>query len=406
MSLHRPLVSAFIWMLMFVVCSTATAQHGTHRSIFGAVDDDHLNAALDPYEIDVDWFEPIYDGIPDERPLNSGWFFSYDRVNLNVTRPRDEPRQLIFDPETLDTNILESQFRGAPSADYEGDWAWGNRFDFGYISPEGTGLWIVARKLDDPNRIEEEDNIDFNADNQLRPDGEPWGPTFVTLNGFAMWGVEANRTWRLPATPKGTILEPFIGARYAKLRDYSDRTDVYTDIVTDSFPLTGVAGELQVDRLDFNYQQNRVTTDNDLFGGQFGVRSRWRRGRWQIVSDVRGMLFHNYRSRERAAINEIQQQQFTANYVPDGLGGGVLGNIVATGPLLQYESEFNEYDSSNHFVYGGEANIDATFEVTQGFALRAGLQIIAFADGVGRGFFATDDSVVLAGYTFGFSLNR
>ncbi len=404
MSLHRQFVSAFAWLSIVAVCATVSAQQlgpfGHHHGQSANIDDFY-----DPfYEIDADWFEPIYGDSPDERPINSGWFFSYDRVNLNVSRPRDEPGQLFFDPGTVDSNPIPSSYIGSQTGDHEGDWALGNRFDFGYTAADGTGLWFIARKLDNPNRVEQIINTDSNDDVSNRPDGEPWGDTFVTLNGFNMWGIEMNKVWRLPPTPKGTILEPFVGPRYVRLRDHADRDDVYTDTL--GFPLVGIPGETRIDRFDFNFQQNRVTTDNNLFGGQFGVRSRWRRGRWQVVSDIRGLLFQNRRQRERFSQNEIQSQDFTGTYGADGLGGGILNAVATSGPLTQYQSQTTVYDSSTHFVYGGELNLETTFEVTRGFALRAGAEIIAFADGVGRGITATDDSVVLAGFSIGFSLNR
>ena len=223
----------------------------------------------------------------------------------------------------------------------------------------------------------------------------------MTLNGFNMWGVEVNKTWRLPVTPKGTILEPFVGPRYVRIRDHSDRNDVYTD--TAMFPAVGIPGEVRIDRLDFNYQMNQVTTDNSLFGGQFGVRSRWRRGRWQVVSDIRGMTFFNRRSRERIAMNEIQQADVLGTY--DANGNLTTQAQVATS-LQQFQTTTTEYDQSNEFVYGGALNLESTFELTRGFALRSGLEIIAFGDGIGRGLVTTNESLVLAGWSFGFSLNR
>ncbi len=105
-------------------------------------------------------------------------------------------------------------------------------------------------------------------------------------------------------------------------------------------------------------------------------------------------------------MNEIQQLDWTAAYVADGIGGGILGAQTPGGTVIQNQNTTTEIDQSNEFVYGGEFHLESTFEVTRGFALRAGLEVIVFGDGIGRGLVDTSDSLVLTGYSMGFSLNR
>ena len=403
MPLHRMLVMLFLSLCTSVICNHAHAQH---PGFFNKGDDDSdFTSLYDPFcDLDTCWFEPIQCECPD-RPLNSGWFFGYSRMNLRVSRPRVVTNPT-FGPVPGINPTLRSIYQetGDPS-DYAGDWAWGNRFDFGWVSEQGSGLWFVARKLDSPSERVLYDNIDLNLDEGLRLDNEPWGPTSATINGLRMWGFEMNKIWRLANTANGTVMEPFVGPRYVKLRDHADRTDIYTDISEQlNFPLLQGPNFDDLRYVHFNYQVADRVTDNNLFGGQFGMRSRWRRGRWQITSDVRGLAFWNHQVRETRTDNEIQREPFVANYNGDGELTG-FGQIAGTAVVQDFQ-QITTHDTNNTFVYGGELHLEAAFELTQGFAITLGGEIIAFADGIGRGIEGVDDSLVMTGFSLGFTLNR
>ena len=249
------------------------------------------------------------------------------------------------------------------------------------------------------------DNIDTNNDDSVRPDGEPFGPTFVTINGLKMWGFEGNKVWRLAPTPRGTIVEPFIGLRYARIRDIADRTDIFNNFNDLNFDLVNVAPNAvdTINRINFNYREASITTDNDLFGGQLGMRSRWKRGRWQVSSDIRGLGFWNHQVKETLARNEEQSENFVATFDANGVLTGVA---EAGNSLVQETSQEHTFDSHDTFVYGGELNVDLAFELTQGFAVNVGGEIIYLADGIGRGPINQSESLLLTGLTFGFTLNR
>ena len=199
-------------------------------------------------------------------------------------------------------------------------------------------------------------------------------------------------------------MEPFIGARYVRIRDYADRNDIFTDADdTLRFDLTDTPNAVELVTVNFNYRESIISTDNDLFGGQFGMRSRWRRGRWQITSDVRGLLFWNHQVKDRLDVNETQSQDWQATY---DANGNLTDPNPLNGDILQLFDQDHIYESNNTFVYGGELNVDVAFEVTQGFAINVGGEIIAFADGIGRGVSGVDDSLVLSGFSFGFTFNR
>ncbi len=405
MSLLRTLVTVVV-LSSTLLLSSAQAQ--PEPGFFGKGDDNSdFTGLYDPFcDLDFQWFEPIHCECP-VRPLNSGWFFGYSRETMNVTRPRDTVIPT-WDPGPTFTVLEPLIDQSTAGSDYDGDWGWGNRFDFGWVSEDGTGIWFVARKFD----IEESityDNIDLNLDSGLRPDEEDYNPTTTTLNGLRMWGIEANKVWRLEPTPKGHIIEPFVGVRYAKVRDDSDRSDIYTDATEKLLfggPGVGVPGVTEQVTVAFNYQDSIRTVDNDLFGGQLGMRSRWRRGRWHITSDVRGLAFWNHQVRKTRLDNEFQYQTFNGTFGDDGAGGGILTAITPVTGVLQDFDQEQHVEQSNTFVYGGEFHLDVAFEVTQGFAINVGGQVIAFADGIGRGLEGTDDSLLLSGVSLGFTFNR
>ena len=380
MWLHRTLVTVTVLSLAVLLGSHAQAVEPG----FLHTGDDYsdFTSLYDPLcDLDTCWFEPIHCECPD-RPLNSGWFFGYSRTALRVNRPSNLGT-LTYDPTPEagvpdQDDLLLPIYQPTTVGELHGDVAWGNRFDFGWMSEEGTGLWFVVRKLDSANERVNFDHLDFNNDDALRPDGEPFGPTFATVNSVKMWGIEANKVWRLSPTPRGTILEPFMGLRYARVRDQANRTDIFNNYDQLNFPLS-VPPAVLVRRTHFNYRESIITTDNDLFGGQIGMRSRWRRGRWQVASDLRGLMFWNHQVKEILANNEEQSVNNTATYDATGLTG------IAQSNLLQESTQTQTFDSQDSLVYGGEWNLDLSFDITQGFALNVGGEIIFFADGIGRG---------------------
>ncbi len=407
MLLQRIIFTVVLSISALAVMPAAQAQH---IGFFGKSDDNSdFTGLYDPFcDLDTCWFEPISCDCT-ERPMNSGWFFGYRRTNMNISRPRNEEVSQFYDPfdgdfARPDDELLRSIYSGNIDDDFRGDWSWGNRFDFGWMSEEGSGLWFVARKQDSPEQRLTFTNVDQNLLPALRLDNTPFGPTTALINGLEMYGFEANKVWRLAPTARGTVMEPFIGPRYIRLRDSSDRNDIFSDFfeTVGTFPLTGQTVPI-VRRVNFAFRQTMITTDNDLFGGQFGMRSRWRRGRWQVSSDVRGLMFWNHQSRERIDQDERQAENFVANF-------DVNTNIAAVnsvnGVVILDSRQTHTTESHNTFAYGGELNLELAFEVTQGFAITAGAEVIAIGDGVGRGFESVDDSLVMSGFSLGFTYNR
>jgi hypothetical protein len=294
---------------------------------------------------------------------------------------------------------LSGELSSQPASAVDGDWAWGNRFDIGYMAEGGDGLWVVIRKLDNPNVQLVETNVNRNGEIEADLFGDPVGPTFITLNAFNVYGIEVNRVWRSVTWGNGFVVEPFAGPRYVRIRDHSDRADYFFE--RPLVPGTGPANGTLTFINDDQFRDQTVTTDNDLFGGQFGLRTQWHRGRWLVSSDLRGFVFHNFRDRDRIISEEINQQTITATYDANG----VLQN-VALGDVNVSSTKDDLTDESGRFAFGGELRLESMFEITQGFALRGAAEMIVFADGIGRGFTGTSETFALLGFTFGFALNR
>ena len=118
--------------ILAVLCGTwactipAAAQHELHNvpPVISPQGDnaDYFQPFIDPNAFDPDFqfFAPAdIDTYGDGPEPNIGWFATYDRVRIWVTRPDYVPSYT------------------------EGDFTWGNRFDLGYMSEEEHG-WLVS----------------------------------------------------------------------------------------------------------------------------------------------------------------------------------------------------------------------------------------------------------------------
>ena len=387
--------------LPFVAC-LLTAITFTPGSLTGQ----ELDAFYDPSEIDINWFEPIASGAFDESVANNGWFFSYSRLKAFVSRPQGTLGTATI-PSFYATNppFTASEDSYGTASDSNLDSAWGNRYDLGFNSSDGTGVWLVYRNIENPRNTLVLNHVDQAGNAILNNGQDPIPPTFVTLNGINIYSFEVNRTWDLSSTGGGLGLQPFTGLRYLRVRDHGDRADFISELVPNTeFPAISAPNSTIV-LFDRDYfQQQFVTTDNDMLGGQLGLQSCWRRGRWVVSSDVRALVFHNFRNRTRVVRTETSLDPVTAAYDANGILTTITRANIDNEYLAPTQSSFD--DESGRFVYGGEFHLNSAFEITRGFALNVGAELTVFGDGIGRGIQRTDDSLVIGGLTFGMSFNR
>jgi len=166
MSISRFLLFGATLVVALVLAPNANAQQYT--PFFDNWEFGHDFQPFAPVINEEYGYEPI--------PPNTGWFFAFDRVYLNVTRG------------------------AAADQSFNGDFTWGNRIELGYMTEEDHGWLLSAWELDGPT---------VGAPDETTP----------ASNVGAFGGVELNKTWRCDPLHDGSIFEPFVGVRFLKFDD-------------------------------------------------------------------------------------------------------------------------------------------------------------------------------------------
>lgn len=271
---------------------------------------------IDPSCFDMDYqlFAPVdCDACGGCQSPHTGFYFAYDRLNWSVTRPEVEPQN------------------------FDWDKSWGNRFDLGYMTEDGCGWMLNIIRFNGPHRV----SVTY---------ADPDDPTTASLsvNNMSYNSVGLNRVWRMPQNCGPGYLEPFVGARWMQVSDW--------------YPT-----QFTIDDEGVFMPLHQVKAENNIFGGQVGVRYFVQKGRWVLSSEAR--LFGGYN--------------------------------------WQYHD-----DADRTFEYGmiiGDVRVDASFYVTQKVALTVGVQAIHVPFGIGRSdsnTVTTDENLSLVGLAFGVEFNR
>ena len=368
-------------VVLFGLTSTANAQQG-----LPLID-------IDPGEFHADYqfFSPLQseDFMTGFLP-NTGWFFTYDRTYFRVTRPEAE------------ASFMQS------------DRAWGNRFDFGYMTSQDHGWYFSVMNITGPNVSDafrqernnrfaedaapQDEAIDPPQDNNNRITGARDYFLYDSLNIADLTNFEINKTFRRkPQNPGGAVIESFIGFRMARFTDFY-LNDEYTRYDEDGIPITPLPDPNNPDAPtpeDAEYEElisTRANLANNLVGGQLGARWYDKRGRWLVSGELKFFALAN--------MQHFEQHELTVYTDVDvGTGNDVDGE---TRDLIV------SYDSAQEFVVGGELRAEAAYEVTRDFSLRFGFEVLQFGKGIGRGGDMTrnTEAVTLYGFTFGALLNR
>jgi len=204
------------------------------------------------FEYDARLFAPLtLDEIQNKRDKPSGFYFTYDRTYLSVSRP---------DPTT---NV------NAAAVATGQDFVWGNRFDFGFVQENQSGWGMQILKS--------EGSFFSTGQDILVPN------PFMTNNTFT--NIEVSRFFRQELS-SGATFEPYFGFRYQGIND---------DTIEDSIVTFQTANDI-----------NRFTQfiKNDSFGGH--VRARYSRpyGRWTYRVDT--ALAAGYNSQRYTATDIVQ----------------------------------------------------------------------------------------------------
>jgi hypothetical protein len=348
---------------------------------------------IDPGEFHADYqfFSPLQteDFMTGFRP-NTGWFFTYDRAYFRVTRPEAE------------ASFMQS------------DRAWGNRFDFGYMTSQNHGWYFSVMNITGPNVSDtfrqernnrfaedaapQEEAIDPPQDNNNRVTGARDYFLYDSLNIADLTNFEINKTFRRKSqNAGGAVIESFIGFRMARFTDFY-LNEEYNRYDEDGIPVPPLPNPNDPDAPtpeDAEYEElisTRANLANNLVGGQLGARWYDKRGRWLVSGELKFFALANMQHFEQHELSVYTD-------VDVGTGNDVDGE---TRDLIV------SYDSAQEFVVGGELRAEAAYEVTRDFSLRFGFEVLQFGKGIGRGGDMTrnTEAVTLYGFTFGALLNR
>lgn len=335
-------------------------------------------------ETDFQFFAPAdvdtFGGGPKHK---TGWFATYDRVYINVQRP-------------LDAYNLSNKM---------GDFTWGNRFDLGYVDDDGKGWLFTGWHIDGPNEnnvlLQERINrfvtgspdddpaLDPWRDNNLRLTGDRDYLVTNSINTMDLSGVELNRTWLKKQLMHGAWVEPFGGFRYVKIIDFY-RRDIYTRFVYPAGPVDPLLADTE------SLSSFNAAWQNDLVGGQLGIRWYKDYRRWNFSGDVKAFAFQNFQNFNQKTVTETTyypQPPDQSDTQPD---------------TVFYEETDNFATNDSEFVLGFEVRAEAAYRVTRDVSLRVGFTCMDFAQGIARGadLRDNDQDVFMYGITFGATLNR
>ena len=347
---------------------------------------DHELPPADPFEFDPDfqWFEPIYEAdMMDMKPqkrAHVGWYATYDRLNLYGKRPDS------IDEDTMDQFKLDEGY--------------GHRYDVGYMRPDGeTGMLfsytdyevsaLDGHRIDRIGRLNDE-NLDGTPAFALGPtrfglpvfpeDGNVFGfsrrfyDIGQTVNDMDVDSYELMKTWRMEPYHYGGILEPMIGARFIRaqdtglLRNYA-RTrddDQAPDIANQSFFTDLGQNDVAFERLT----DQRSLFDNQLYTMQAGFRYFKFQNRFRYSAEFRTFAGLNLQCLRQ------RQEVTTTTYDGFDVGADVESNL--------FTASESDYVRNEEFFIGYEVRAELSYQLSQMFHVRAGVQLIDLALGLWR----------------------
>jgi hypothetical protein len=350
------------------------------------------------FDPDYQLFAPLHlddvDELSARQRSNVGWYGSWNRMFVGLTRSDTEPEN---------TRI---------------DTTWGNQFTFGFMTDNDHGWHFGVSHMSGPNvyddlfqnRLNLIENSDLNDPlNPLRPSSFRNDPIFLeraflirnSLNVAEHSHFEVNKTWRLEPYRYGGILEPMIGLRHGSFTDYA-QNDTYTVFTV---PDSGGGGLLDAESL----VRDIVTTKNSMLLGQIGWHYTKYSQRWTLTNDTRFFAGQNFQTQHTGLYN------FTTVYSrPPAVGtppivDGLLPNVPDNTAGTTFSGRNN-----SEFVVGMDIKSEAAYQLGKAFSLRVGAQLTYYGRGIWRGSTSTEggnqflqqQDVLMPGLTFGFAFNR
>lgn len=384
---------------LVLLCGLASAQAQQHAPL------------ADPLQFDPDfrWFEPIYNmDLADMKPkkrANTGWFATYDRLNLYGSRPELERPQ---------------------DGDTRHDSGWGHRYEVGFMLPDDDNGWLFswldndvgeffAVRKERGNRFNE-DELDGEATNPAPPFGFEAIPGISNNIGYNYRFVdekqsenvidfdsyELSKTWRMEPYHYGGILEPMVGIRWFRIEDLNvDQTFLSSnDPLEIAFPTLSVLYGAAAEQMT----TNQAWTENEAFTGQIGFRYFKFVNRFTLSTDFRVFSGANFQSSWSNTHVEAT--------VYDGTDTIEEGDEVSR---ILYDETDRIYVRNEEFFLGFDVRGEVGYQLTKAINVRAGFQLIDIARGLWRGGDSqtatllggsNDQDYLMVGGTFGITLNR
>lgn len=368
----------------------------------------------DTFRPDFQFFAPAdatdYE-VGDDVDARRGFFFTYDRVYMNVQRPRTT---LPVFPSTAPPGDPFAQERFSYVSDtpsqFEGDFTWGNRLEGGFIDADDRGWTMVGWHIDGPNR----ESVAVAGDrlggpatdgagtvNDIDPDGgsgydfQAIGlpgsingttdlPVLQSVNTAKISSYEIMRIFERMELHHGGVIEPIAGVRYIQFRDRW-RNISYLRANVDAFPDV-------TDDLEF-YRDEQNGFENNMLGAQAGFRYFKQSGHWTLSTEFRAFGMQNWQHYYSMVDNYIYSADTTE-----------VGRI----PNYARQERIMSNASGNDFVWGGEIKTEAAYQLTRDIDFRTSFVFLDLGRGVGRGRDLTyaNQGVFMYGLTFGFAINR
>ncbi len=344
---------------------------------------------------DPDWqlFAPVQlqdmEDIPARKRANTGFYVTYDRMYMMVTRPEAEQGN-----NALDT-------------------AWGNRWDFGWSREDG-GWNFSVMNLNGPDQYDrygqrwasyplpDLDGDDGDAILQAPETLLQQYRTFEMLdsvNAGSMRGFEANKTWRFEPYRYGGILEPMLGIRYAGFQDLAIN-DSYT-ISDGTLARPFVSNQFGDDLVQETFTRRTARTDNNMLLGQIGFRYTKAVRRWTFSNDSKVFAGHVYQNQEHST---------------DVFNNYYAGTVAAgDDPVQELDRMGTAFTNSRRdsTTVGFDLRVEAAYKAFKGVDLRAGFQMLYFGRGIWRGATAgngrndlNNQHLIMPGFTAGLTWNR
>ena len=192
--------------------------------------------------------------------------------------------------------------------------------------------------------------------------------SLVTEQKTSLYGVELNRLWRLPYSPKGGVWEVFAGPRFIELKDQFNVTAF------------GIDSNFQYFYSTISDAAWNTSVDNNILGGQIGGRWAYQYDRFGFSLEGRFLGAANFQNMKQTG----QVGSRTNDVVPTP-GGGANATVPVRDEVLNMQLGKGFGSSANDVVFSpvGEIRAKMKYQVFRSVYVTLGYTA-TYMDGIGR----------------------